>query len=115
LEYLSKSKELGSKLIVGINSDSSVKRLKGDSRPFNCQEDRRFLLEGLKCVDEVIFFDEDTPYNLIKKIKPDIITKGGDYSIDQVVGNDICKVVILPYVKGYSTTKALNEACWSSR
>ena len=74
LEYLSKSKELGSKLIVGINSDSSVKRLKGDSRPFNCQEDRRFLLEGLKCVDEVIIFDEATPYNLIQKIKPDIIT-----------------------------------------
>jgi D-beta-D-heptose 7-phosphate kinase/D-beta-D-heptose 1-phosphate adenosyltransferase len=108
VEYLKASKELGDYLIVGINSDSSVKRLKGLDRPVNKQEDRVAVLQAIKYVDEVIVFDEDTPYRLIKEVKPDIITKGGDYTQDNVVGNDIAKVVILPYIQGYSTTGLVN-------
>ena len=104
VEYLRKSKELGHYLIVAINSDKSVQRLKGKGRPVNKQEDRALVLKAIRYVDEVIVFDEDTPYQLIKQIKPDIITKGGDYTEDKVVGNDIAKVVIIPYVDGYSTT-----------
>lgn len=109
IDYLKKSKALGSKLIVGLNSDASVKRLKGASRPINNQEDRKYLLESLQFVDEVIIFDEDTPYNLIKRIQPDIITKGGDYNKDNVVGKDIAEVVIIPHVHGYSTTNLINN------
>lgn len=104
VEYLRKSRELGHYLIVAINSDKSVQKLKGKDRPVNKQEDRALVLKAIRYVDEVIVFDEDTPYELIKQIKPDIITKGGDYTEDKVVGNDIAKVVIIPYVDGYSTT-----------
>lgn len=97
-------RSLGKKVIVGLNSDSSVKRLKGTQRPINSQEDRKFILEALSSVDEVIIFDEDTPYNLIKAIKPDIIVKGGDYKMKDVVGSDVSEVVIFEYVPGYSTT-----------
>lgn len=109
IDYLKKSKDLGYKLIVGLNSDSSVKRLKGDSRPINNQEDRKTVLESLRFIDEVIIFDEDTPYQLIQKIKPDIITKGGDYNIDNVVGNDLAEVIIIPFLNGYSTTNILEK------
>lgn len=107
IEYLRKSKELGDKLIVGLNSDASVRKLKGSSRPINNQEDRKMVLENLGFVDEVIVFDEETPYELIKKVKPDIITKGGDYTVETTVGNDLAEVVIIPKVEGYSTTKVL--------
>ena len=96
-------------VVVGINSDKSVKKLKGVTRPINNQEDRKFLLESLECVDRVIIFDEETPYRLINEIKPDIIVKGGDYKIADVIGNDICKVKIFNYVKGYSTTKTIQD------
>lgn len=109
IEYLEQSKALGSKLIVGLNSDKSVKRLKGSSRPINPELDRKVALEALKCVDKVIIFDEDTPYNLIKSIKPDIITKGGDYKPENVVGNDLADVVILPFKNGYSTTNIVSK------
>jgi len=109
VEYLKQSKQLGDKLIVGLNSDTSVKKLKGDDRPINNQQDRKAVLESLDCVDEVIIFDEDTPYELIKQIQPDIITKGGDYTVDTVVGNDITDVVIIPYVEGYSTSRVLRK------
>lgn len=105
IEYLRKSRELGDKLIVGLNSDDSIRRLKGLARPLTKQEDRKAILESFSFVDEVIVFNEDTPYELIKKIKPDIITKGGDYEIEYVVGSDLAEVVIIPYVDGYSTTK----------
>ena len=108
IEYLRKSKELGHYLIVAINSDKSVQKLKGKGRPVNKQEDRALVLKAIRYVDEVIVFDEDTPYELIKQIKPDIITKGGDYTEDKVVGNDIAKVVIIPYVDGYSTTGTID-------
>jgi D-beta-D-heptose 7-phosphate kinase/D-beta-D-heptose 1-phosphate adenosyltransferase len=110
IDYLQKSKKLGNKLIVGLNSDASIKRLKGDTRPINNQEDRKAVLESLGCVDKVIIFDEDTPYDLIKQIKPDIITKGGDYKlIEDVVGHDLAEVKLIPYVEGYSTTKILES------
>ena len=108
--YLEKSKELGDYLIVGLNSDESVKRLKGENKPYNNQDDRKRVLESLKCVDEVIIFDEDTPYDLIKRIQPDIITKGGDYKTkEEVVGNDIANVELIPFLEGYSTTKMVEK------
>jgi D-beta-D-heptose 7-phosphate kinase/D-beta-D-heptose 1-phosphate adenosyltransferase len=110
LEYLKQSKGLGDVLIVGLNSDASVRRLKGSTRPINSQEDRRCLLKALRCVDEVVIFDEDTPYTLIKKLRPDIITKGGDYRAEEVVGADLARVVVIPYINGYSTTRILNAA-----
>lgn len=110
IELLEKSKSYGDYLIVGLNSDESIKRLKGETRPIMNQEDRKRTLECLKFVDEVIIFDEDTPYNLINEIKPDIITKGGDYKINEVVGNDLARVIIIPYMNGYSTTGILSDA-----
>lgn len=109
VDYLKRSKQLGARLIVGLNSDESVKRLKGEGRPINTQDDRKAILESLDCVDEVIVFDEDTPYELIKKIKPDIITKGGDYKSHEVVGNDLAEVVIIPLVDGLSTTNIIEK------
>jgi len=108
VKLLKYAKTLGSKLIVGINSDSSIKRLKGNNRTINNLNNRKELLEALTCVDEVISFNEDTPYNLINTIKPDIIVKGGDYNSNEVVGSDICKVVIFNLVGNISTTKILN-------
>jgi D-beta-D-heptose 7-phosphate kinase/D-beta-D-heptose 1-phosphate adenosyltransferase len=109
VEYLRQSKGLGDRLIVGLNSDSSVRRLKGDSRPINNQEDRAALLKALRFVDEVVIFDEDTPLELIKRLRPDIITKGGDYKTEDVVGNDLAEVMIIPYLKQYSTTRTIGE------
>lgn len=110
INYLRKSKELGDKLIVGINSDVSIRKLKGKDRPINNQEDRKAVLENLGFVDEVIIFNEETPYELIKRIKPDVITKGGDYTVETVVGNDLAEVIIIPLLEGYSTTKILEKA-----
>lgn len=110
IKYLQKSKALGDYLVVGLNSDASVRRLKGYSRPLNKQDDRKAVLQSLQCVDEVIIFDEDTPSELIKKIKPDIITKGGDYkNKEDVVGHDMAEVVLVPYVEGLSTTNILER------
>lgn len=84
--YLNEAKALGDVLVVGINSDASVKRLKGESRPVNNELDRKFVLENLKAVDFVEIFSEDTPLNLILKVKPNILTKGGDWKVEQIVG-----------------------------
>ena len=108
VEYLKQSRALGDKLVVGINSDESVRQLK-PGRPINKQEDRKAVLEALRCVDEVIVFNELRPLELIKKVKPDIITKGGDYTVDQVSGDGIAKVVIIPFLNGYSSTGIINE------
>ena len=108
VRYLKQSRELGNRLVVGINSDASVTRLKGPGRPVNNQDARKAVLEALGCVDEVIVFDEDTPLELIMKIRPDVITKGGDYRAEQVVGANIAKaVIILPYHSGTSTTETI--------
>jgi len=109
VDMLRKSKELGQKLIVGLNSDVSVSRLKGADRPINSQEDRKAVLEALGFVDEVIIFDEDTPYELIKKLRPNIITKGGDYETQLVIGSDLAPVKLIPYMQGYSSTGVIDE------
>ena len=109
IDYLEKSKKLGTKLVIGLNSDASVRRLK-IGRPINTQEDRKSVLLSLRCVDEVIIFDDDTPLKLIQSLKPDILTKGGDYKVSEVVGSDIVpQTVIIPFLPGYSTTNILNK------
>ena len=112
IDYLKKSRELGAKLIVGLNSDESVKRLKGCSRPINNQYDRKRVLEALECVDEVVIFDDETPIELIKKLRPDVLTKGGDYTNnDMIVGSNIVNEVhIIPFLDGYSTTSIIERA-----
>ena len=109
LELLKFCSSQGDRVVVGINSDKSIKKIKGNDRPFRDQHDRKFLLESLVFVDEVIIFDEETPYNLIKCVKPDIIVKGGDYSVEEVVGNDLAKVVIFELLNGYSTTQTIQD------
>ena len=112
--YLNQSKALGDFLIVAINSDESVKSLKGDDRPINNQELRSKNLLNLDCVDEVVVFSEKTPLKLIEFLLPDVLTKGGDYNHKNIVGSNIVeenggKVILLPYLKGYSTTTLINN------
>ncbi|WP_049945711.1 D-glycero-beta-D-manno-heptose 1-phosphate adenylyltransferase [Butyrivibrio sp. LC3010] len=114
IRYLEKASELGDYLIVGLNSDSSIKRLKGKDRPINPQQDRAEMLSALGFVDYIIFFDDDTPYNLIDELCPDILVKGGDYRIEDIVGADLVEerggeVVIIPFVEGYSTTNLIEK------
>tara|TARA_R110002110_G_scaffold147282_2_gene337788 strand:- start:23003 stop:23392 length:390 start_codon:yes stop_codon:yes gene_type:complete len=110
IELLQYCRKLGDIVIVGLNSDKSIKRLKGTTRPINHQEDRQAVLKALRYVDYVFVFEEDTPYDLIKTTNPDIIVKGGDYTPSQVVGNDLAKVKIFNYLEGYSTTSILQRA-----
>lgn len=112
--YLAKARDLGDLLVVGLNSDGSVRRLKGPSRPVNSQDDRAFLLASLACVDFVIIFDEDTPEQLIHHIRPNLLVKGGDYSLDNIVGADFVQqnggiVTTIPFVDGYSTTHTIQK------
>ena len=112
--YLNEAKSLGDILIVGLNSDASVKRLKGDERPVNKEQDRKFVLENLKAVDFVEIFSEDTPLNLIKTIMPNILVKGGDWSIEQIVGSKEVldnggEVLSLNFIDGFSTTSTINK------
>ena len=100
---------MGGYVMVGLNSDESVRRLKGKNRPVNNENDRKFLLESLTFVDEVRIFNDETPRGLIEEIKPNIIVKGGDYKPDEVIGSDICKVKIFNFIEGYSTTNILNK------
>ena len=109
MELLKFCSALG-RVVVGLNSDESVRRLKGSKRPIFKSIDRKFMLESCKYVNRVVVFEEDTPHNLIKKIKPDIIVKGGDYKKEDVVGNDICdQVIIFNYLDGYSTTQIIED------
>ena len=107
VELLRFAKLQGDYLVVGLNSDESVKRLKGDTRPIFNQEDRKKFLESIRYVDKVIIFNEDTPLDLIKEVRPDLIVKGGDYKAEDVVGAEICPVKIFPFTSGYSTTSIL--------
>lgn len=114
LEYLQAAADLGDILVVGLNSDASVKRLKGENRPINNQNDRAFALASLVFVDAVIIFDEDTPLELIQRVKPNVLVKGGDYSIGNIVGADFVKniggeVQVIPFVDGYSTTQIIEK------
>ena len=96
-------------VVVGLNSDESIKKIKGTSRPFFNQQDRKFMLESCKFVSKVHIFNEETPYKLIESIKPDLIVKGGDYKDFEVVGSDIAKVLIFNYIDGYSTTRTIED------
>jgi D-beta-D-heptose 7-phosphate kinase/D-beta-D-heptose 1-phosphate adenosyltransferase len=109
LKLLRHAHSLGNRLIVGINSDASVKRLKGDLRPINDQDTRKELLLELGFVDDVIIFDEDTPLEAMTVLEPDIIVKGGDYTFDTVVGNHLAEVVIFPIVEGHSTSAIIKK------
>ena len=109
VELLKFCKSYG-RVIVGLNSDKSVRKLKGPSRPVFSENDRKFMLESCKYVDKVHVFEEDTPINLISKLKPDIIVKGGDYEEEDVVGKDVCEsVIIFNYLDGYSTTEIIQN------
>lgn len=110
IKYLNKAKKLGDILIVGLNSDDSVKRLKGKTRPINPQNSRALLLSALEFVDFVVIFDEDTPLNLIEKIRPAVLVKGADYAGKEVVGSSIAKeVVLVEFEDGFSTTNIINK------
>ena len=111
VKYLEKAKSFGDILIVGLNSDESVRRLKGESRPINSSEDRAYILASLESISFVVEFEEDTPYELISAIKPDILVKGGDYKDKKVVGSDIAKEVrLVDFIDGKSTTNIIKKA-----
>lgn len=112
--YLSEAKKLGDLLVLGVNSDASVKRLKGPERPINNEKDRAYVLSQLKAVDFVEIFSEDTPLNLILTVKPKVLVKGGDWKIDQIVGGKEVQasggqVFSLNFVDGYSTTSLIEK------
>ncbi len=114
VSLLAQARDLGDVLIVGVNSDESVRRLKGEGRPVNNIEHRTLMLAGLLFVDAVVVFDEDTPENLIKKIKPDVLVKGSDYEESQIVGADFVKsyggeVIRIPLVDNLSTSKLIEK------
>ena len=110
IKYLEKAKSLGDTLIIGLNSDRSVSALKGNERPINSQSDRAYILAAIEVVDHVVIFDEDTPYNLIKKIQPNILVKGSDYKDKQVVGEDIAEeLVLVDFIAGKSSTKTIEK------
>jgi len=112
--YLSRAKSLGDVLVVGVNSDSSVRRLKGDQRPINPLEDRIHVLAALSCIDYIVAFDEDSPVDLIRRIRPDVFVKGGDYIREALPEADVVEayggnVEILPYLEDRSTTGMIEE------
>ena len=114
IDYLSKAADLGNILIIGLNTDASVKRIKGRGRPVNDEVARTQNLAALFFIDAIILFDEDTPYNLIKEVKPDILVKGSDYKSEDIVGYDIVKenggkVVTINLLPGYSTTSIIQK------
>ncbi len=114
VEYLAQAADLGDKLIVGLNTDASVKRLKGESRPVNDEKSRALLLSALQFVDAVVLFGEDTPFELIKQVQPDILVKGNDYKPEKIVGYDIVtakggKVLTIDLVEGFSTTNIISR------
>jgi len=114
LRYLQDAKALGDFLIVGLNSDASVRALKGDQRPIQSEEDRAEMLLGLSCVDATVIFGDETPIELIKKVRPDVLVKGGDWKVDQIVGSDFVmsyggEVKSLPFHQGRSTSNIVNK------
>lgn len=115
IRYLEEAAALGDVLIVGINSDNSVRKLKGPTRPIQNENDRAEILASLKAVDHTVIFTEDTPYNLISQVMPDILVKGGDWTIDQIVGSDLVlanhgQVKSLSFIDGKSTTKIIEKS-----
>jgi len=114
IHILNQSKSMGDRLVVGVNTDSSIKKIKGPKRPIVSEQDRADVLSALSCVDLIVFFKAETPLYLIKALRPDILVKGADYSIDKVVGREIVesyegKVSLVPLLKGYSTSEIVNK------
>jgi rfaE bifunctional protein nucleotidyltransferase chain/domain len=111
---LSQAADLGNFFVMGLNTDASVKRLKGDSRPLQDEQTRALVLAALHFIDLVVLFDEETPFNLIQQVQPDVLVKGGDYIVENIVGYDIVKakgglVTTIPFVDGFSTTSIINK------
>lgn len=114
IEVLARSADLGNKLIIGLNSDESIQKIKGEDRPIIDEQSRAILLAALKFVDAVILFSEETPLNLISTLKPDILAKGGDYRIETIIGYEIVqqnggKVKVIPFVDGFSSTTIIEK------
>ena len=114
LRYLQEAKKLGDILIVAINSDSSVRKIKGPKRPLNNENDRAEMLASLQCIDFVAIFDEENPIRFLEEVKPDVHAKGGDYKMSQIIEKGTVeknngKIVLIPMVKGYSTTEFINK------
>lgn len=114
VDYLERARALGTHLVVGINSDASVRRLKGPTRPINDEHSRSRVLAALGCVDQIVIFDEDTPWELIKKLRPQVLVKGGDWPVEQIVGRELVQerggqVLSLPLLPGYSTTNIIQR------
>jgi D-glycero-beta-D-manno-heptose 1-phosphate adenylyltransferase len=114
IDYLSKAKDLGHILLIGLNTDASVKKIKGEHRPINNQNSRALFLASFRFVNGVILFNETTPLNLITAIKPDILVKGSDYSVKDIVGADIVQqnggqIITIDYLEGYSTSTLIEK------
>ncbi|HIG32043.1 MAG TPA: D-glycero-beta-D-manno-heptose 1-phosphate adenylyltransferase [Flavobacteriales bacterium] len=114
IEVLARTADLGTKLIIGLNSDSSIQKLKGENRPIIQQQSRAILLASFSFVDAVILFSEDTPINLISTLLPDVLAKGGDYKVKTIVGHEIVqknggKVILVPFVDGFSSTTIIEN------
>lgn len=115
VEYLCHARDLGDKLVLGLNTDASVKRQgKSPERPVNDEHTRATILAGLECIDAIVLFDEDTPYELIKFVQPDVLVKGNDYKAEEIVGYDVVSakggsVITIPLVKGFSTTRLIEK------
>jgi rfaE bifunctional protein nucleotidyltransferase chain/domain len=115
LKYLADAADLGTKLFIGLNTDASVSRLKGSSRPINNQESRALVLAGFQFIDAIFYFDDDTPYELIKQVKPQVLVKGGDYKPEDIVGYDIVsksggEVVTIDFVEGFSSSSIIKKS-----
>jgi rfaE bifunctional protein nucleotidyltransferase chain/domain len=115
IDYLSQARDLGDILVLGLNTDQSVRRLnKGSNRPINDERTRAYVLAGLASVDLIVFFDEETPYNLIKLLQPNVLVKGKDYEVEKIIGFDILKenggeVITIPFLEGYSTSSLIKK------
>ena len=115
IDYLSQARDLGDILVLGLNTDQSVRRLnKGSNRPINDERTRAYVLAGLASVDLIVFFDEETPYNLIKLLQPNVLVKGKDYEVEKIIGFDILKenggeVITIPFIDGYSTSSLIKK------
>ena len=114
VEVLANTSDLGDKLIVGLNTDSSIQDLKGKNRPIIDENSRAILLASLQFIDAIVFFSEDTPYHLIETILPDILAKGGDYKVEEIIGHELVlqnggEVILVPFIDGFSTTNIVNK------
>jgi rfaE bifunctional protein nucleotidyltransferase chain/domain len=114
IDYLAKARDLGDKLIIGLNTDASVQRLKGSYRPVKDELSRAHILAAMQFVDAVIFFDEETPIDLITWVKPDVLVKGGDYTVEGIIGHEIVlenggSVQTIEFVEGYSSSKLIDK------